>query len=240
MADVQSHVPLSWCCRKQTSDALAELLQLAPRDPQDPQDPRDPRDPRDPQQQDTHRRLALDAIEAQLFLMARSYCPRPHADDLCAIYVDASMRLIDRCASLAERRAPLRLQDIVGLIPAAFDPVGYADADADADTDADADADADTDTARARAGGPERGPERGPGTCPESLREGVMAKVLSAPLDEGTNVPAGDRSAGFVARCRNCGATGDDIVEIDAQTRAGDEGASVLGQCKKCGHRWKL
>lgn len=43
----------------------------------------------------------------------------------------------------------------------------------------------------------------------------------------------------FVTRCSKCGATGDDVQEVDAQTRAADEGTSVLGLCLKCGHRWK-
>lgn len=43
----------------------------------------------------------------------------------------------------------------------------------------------------------------------------------------------------FSSACPRCGANGDDIQEIDAQTRAADEGASVLGLCFKCGFRWK-
>jgi len=43
----------------------------------------------------------------------------------------------------------------------------------------------------------------------------------------------------FLVRCRRCGASGDDVQEIDAQTRSADEGASVLGLCSKCGFRWK-
>lgn len=46
-------------------------------------------------------------------------------------------------------------------------------------------------------------------------------------------------SSRFSSACPRCGARGDDIQEIDAQTRAADEGASVLGLCFKCGFRWK-
>ena len=48
-----------------------------------------------------------------------------------------------------------------------------------------------------------------------------------------------DADGRFVVRCGKCGASGDDVQEIDAQTRSADEGASVLGLCLKCGNRWK-
>ena len=57
-------------------------------------------------------------------------------------------------------------------------------------------------------------------------------------IDEFTS-SLGDGSSPFAVRCRRCGATGDDVQEVDAQTRSADEGASVLGLCLKCGLRWK-
>ena len=64
-----------------------------------------------------------------------------------------------------------------------------------------------------------------------SNREEILALVEGYKSRE----PADSR---FVVRCRRCGASGDDVQEIDAQTRSADEGASVWA-CVKCGFRWK-